>query len=1296
MVKNKRKSMEEVESDVAEDSMIENGTSEGDSEDSMDDIKIQEYLENDDGFSEREELDSSAKDKEKAQKEPKSKRKVKEPMEASVTTVTQAKLKKTNPDKMKPPTLEEINELKETRNLFHSNLFRLQVKEMLAELKVKDKYHNYVNNWLEHFKQFLSKLQTQPQKEDMNKQGWIRSSKIKLPISLENLGVQQLTVFQFQFIKAKVSPYLIGAAATQTLLGPKLVADICLAMPEECFQKENYLNLIYDQKRAYYLTYIANKLLSSAEFGNELTIDKLKFSYYNNNPLKAVLEIAPTLIARSSGKINIANKLLLRLFITAEESSFKLSRFVPWNNNVRARIFGDDDEETLPMATPNYNAGVLFDLTMQRNQQLLHGIFDGRKNFQEGLVLLKVWLRQREFDVGFNGFSAHLLAMFVSYLYKQRKLHVNMSSYQVARTVWNQLAYSAWDEDGKGISLSDNSTDLANQPTLEQFHTYYDVVFVDATGFYNMAANLTPDLYRRVRLEAKLAVDMLNDMKINSFQILFMTKFPLYSQFDNLLKINKRDIVEQIIEMHVAPADKYNFAGYTHPLLLKVVVSLLRKGLGERVRALLPIEQPTDAWTCTDKAPDCARYCHLGIVLNPEKAFEVLDKGPESIAESANEFRKFWGDKAQLRRFQDGSITESVVWAATTDSLWKRRLVVRSIIAHLLQHHFQLENKDFDYIAGELDISYRLTPIFKTEKMHEKFKVEQDVDAEDTSLHVIRSFDDLARKLHALNELPLEIVSISGISPVFRYCEPVPILPQARTMGEQIYAMQVQYGVIQLGLSGKWPSELGALRALKVAFYIQIAKLLREKHNLRAKVTYDGILVNKQGYCFAIEMAHPKEVALLKKEKSERGLIQYVDCEASIALEKRHYVLPKVTGALHALYQVHNSFGGTVMIAKRWLGSQLLDNGIWPEECTELLIAAQYLKTPAQQIPCSPQTGFIRFLQLLAGADWRSELFLLNFNNTMDENAVADLEHRFSIERDTFPPLCIATSFDQQHMGNLWTSLNKPNVNVLARATLLARHAVSIIEGALLSTKDLLKPGRIFIASNSGYDLVIQLKPDMVPNSWAHEFGTAFTVRTKPNWRLPLADSNFLQNAVAKLREAYSDFAAFFYNPHGGKEIALIWKPDLSNERDFKVTEVNGCALSSKNAQKVVVKKEILIEDFKFILKDIYQRIGTVDEVLSASRNATIPNVNEKMHIAGPKSFNRNLGENRYFSKSDVDEAITEKIIPNLKSSSKNANIKAKQRASKNKSAKGPKIGVASQSKKIKKKVKSSQVAIKK
>lgn len=213
----------------------------------------------------------------------------------------------------------------------------------------------------------------------------------------------------------------------------------------------------------------------------------------------------------------------------------------------------------------------------------------------------------------------------------------------------------------------------------------------------------------------------------------------------------------------------------------------------------MPLEEQTLSWRIDESPSDALQQLHLGIIFNPDNAYEILDKGPESIDESASKFRAFWGEKAQLRRFQDGSITESVVWASANDDLAKKRMIVRSIVLYLLQHHYQLEEKDFEYIAGEFDLVYTLTKSFKVDKINPKFNIQQDTNAEALALHVIREFDDLTRKLNALKDLPLEIVSISGISPVLRYCDPQPVLPQARCIQEQFYANQIQYGIIQLG-----------------------------------------------------------------------------------------------------------------------------------------------------------------------------------------------------------------------------------------------------------------------------------------------------------------------------------------------------------------------------------------------------------------------------------------------------------------------------------------------------------------
>jgi len=174
---------------------------------------------------------------------------------------------------VKPPTLEEMKELRDTQNLFHSNLFKLQVKEMLQELQLKSKYTDFIDSWLESFTAFTRQL----------KDGLMERTHLEVPLNIS----QKPTGFVFS--KPTREPYLIGAVSTGTLLGPKIVVDVALEMPKESLHKDDYLNLRYDQKRALYLTYVTERMKESPNYAE----DQFSFNYYANNPLKPVLELTP-------------------------------------------------------------------------------------------------------------------------------------------------------------------------------------------------------------------------------------------------------------------------------------------------------------------------------------------------------------------------------------------------------------------------------------------------------------------------------------------------------------------------------------------------------------------------------------------------------------------------------------------------------------------------------------------------------------------------------------------------------------------------------------------------------------------------------------------------------------------------------------------------------------------------------------------------------------------------------------------------------------------------------------------
>lgn len=74
------------------------------------------------------------------------------------------KMKKDN-DLYKPPTVEELNQLRETETLFHSNLFRLQIEEVLTEVKPKDKYKKQFDLWFKKFKDAVMSIKETEDKE---------------------------------------------------------------------------------------------------------------------------------------------------------------------------------------------------------------------------------------------------------------------------------------------------------------------------------------------------------------------------------------------------------------------------------------------------------------------------------------------------------------------------------------------------------------------------------------------------------------------------------------------------------------------------------------------------------------------------------------------------------------------------------------------------------------------------------------------------------------------------------------------------------------------------------------------------------------------------------------------------------------------------------------------------------------------------------------------------------------------------------------------------------------------------
>lgn len=66
--------------------------------------------------------------------------------------------------------------------------------------------------------------------------------------------------------------------------------------------------------------------------------------------------------------------------------------------------------------------------------------------------------------------------------------------------------------------------------------------------------------------------------------------------------------------------------------------------------------------------PVAHQHILVGAVVDPLRALRLVDVGPAADdGAAAAKFRTLWGDKAELRRFQDGKICEALVWQVGPD-----------------------------------------------------------------------------------------------------------------------------------------------------------------------------------------------------------------------------------------------------------------------------------------------------------------------------------------------------------------------------------------------------------------------------------------------------------------------------------------------------------------------------------------------------------------------------------------------------------------------------------------------------
>lgn len=87
-------------------------------------------------------------------------------------------------------------------------------------------------------------------------------------------------------------------------------------------------------------------------------------------------------------------------------------------------------------------------------------------------------------------------------------------------------------------------------------------------------------------------------------------------------------MIEKVVEEYSPRMHKLDHTGHIYPQALSLILEVLRRGLGQRVNHIGIKLPETKSWPLAEFPLSSNEAVTLGLALNPEFAFSVLEKGP--------------------------------------------------------------------------------------------------------------------------------------------------------------------------------------------------------------------------------------------------------------------------------------------------------------------------------------------------------------------------------------------------------------------------------------------------------------------------------------------------------------------------------------------------------------------------------------------------------------------------------------------------------------------------------------------
>ncbi|EKM77700.1 hypothetical protein AGABI1DRAFT_61282 [Agaricus bisporus var. burnettii JB137-S8] len=895
----------------------------------------------------------------------------------------------------KPPTGEELRDIKDAADLFKSNSFKLQIDALLPNVRPKPSRVPPLDRFLLALHSFIMEIPSIPQQHPLEASRKMLKKGVAVPYILP-LPTEETNWKVGYGTPSDIT--LVGSWANKMSVRPKdglmYGVDLAIEMPDELFQEKDYLNGRFFQKRAFYLSTIAAAIKSSKK---KLHVD-LFYDSPSGDPRLTNLVLVPRKDNSPSDFTKLNAKVVL-IPTVSQTCPIPLSRLSPSHSNLRLTSSSSPDQDVATSSaprqipSPTYNSALLRAFVPRLHLISTHDLKNDCPGFGDAVTLLRIWGNQRGFApgsqdklcvFGFEGRGALWSAVAslavlgeeqqkknASNVFgRRRALGRGLSSYQMFKAALDFLSKADFEKEAIFVKTANGQ-----RFPPDEYNSQEQPTFVDSTSLVNLLSGVPRGSLELLRYEALDTLETLNQTTISSesFNKVFLKDHRnLATRFDSILRVDLSSV-----KPRKALLDETMDTGSAFAALLLSLDKVLHKGLGERTKTITLLLPSSSPRPIHQALPSTSDVVYIGLVYHPQHAQRLVDQGPaagEQDQALLTAFTELWGEKAELRRFKDGRIVESVVWDVKTAD--ERAHVPAAVVRYLLQRHFGISASSSQANAVQgwqtvFDSMLRLPEEVSKVYLNGGFPV--------GFKSASGAFDGLVKTIKELDdELPLATLNLSPICEALRYTSvfaPVPLTDSlAGVLPSNARYLPHMDIVIEFEKSSKWPDDLKAIQKIKLAFFEMVAEQLMKKvEGLKARVvTGDGVhesnlvldqsfleVLTPEGWAFALRIWNPREAVLLDriiaghdkflphikplqqhKQNNQIGK-EYHDAVYAKEVYTRRFIHgPRHHRAIASLCHRYSAYAGTVRLVKRWLGAHwVLGPGKVSEEAVELICA---------------------------------------------------------------------------------------------------------------------------------------------------------------------------------------------------------------------------------------------------------------------------------------------------------------------------------------------------------------------